>query len=91
MGNGGILVAKTDKKVNYANDLLVEDLSTGKWLKYTIIKNQKNILTNLMCGSKSKKLVFLLNIYILLFLHCFLQYRPHFPHQNQPLNKYHLH
>jgi len=38
MGNGGILVAKTDKKVNKASDLIVEDFSSGKWLKYTTIK-----------------------------------------------------
>jgi len=36
MGNGGILVARTNKKVNNASDLIVEDFSTGKWIKYIV-------------------------------------------------------
>ena len=38
MGNGGILVAKTDKKVNCASDLILEDFSTGKWMEYKVAK-----------------------------------------------------
>ena len=38
MGNGGILVARIHKKVNNTNDLIVEDFSTKKWLKYSIMR-----------------------------------------------------
>ena len=38
MGNCGILVAKAEKKVNKTSDLIVEDFSTGKWLKYKVAK-----------------------------------------------------
>jgi hypothetical protein len=38
MGNGGILVARAEKKVNKTSDLIVEDFSTGKWLKYKVIR-----------------------------------------------------
>jgi hypothetical protein len=38
MGNYGILVAKSEKKVNNASDLFVEDFSTGIWKKYVIAK-----------------------------------------------------
>ena len=38
MGNGGILVAKTEKSINSASDLILEDFSNGKWTKYTAAK-----------------------------------------------------
>ena len=38
MGNGGILVARTEKNVNHVSDLIVEDFSSGKWLKYRVKK-----------------------------------------------------
>ena len=38
MGNGGILVAKVEKNVKYASDIVIEDFSTGEWNKYKIIK-----------------------------------------------------
>jgi len=34
MGNGGILVASTDKEIFSASDLVLEDFSTGKWITY---------------------------------------------------------
>ena len=34
MGNGGILVARTEKEISSASDLLLEDFSTGKWIRY---------------------------------------------------------
>ena len=38
MGNCGILVAKAEKKINNASDLIVEDFSSGKWTKYVVVK-----------------------------------------------------
>lgn len=38
MGNRGILVARAEKKVSNASDLIVEDFSTGKWIRYQIAK-----------------------------------------------------
>ena len=38
MGNGGILVAKAEKRVNNASDLILEDFSNGKWTKYIAAK-----------------------------------------------------
>ncbi|HID25556.1 MAG TPA: serine/threonine protein phosphatase [Thermoplasmata archaeon] len=38
MGNRGILVARAEKKVSNATDLVVEDFSTGRWRKYQIMK-----------------------------------------------------
>lgn len=38
MGNGGILVARAEKKVNKTSDLIIEDFSTGKWLKYKVVR-----------------------------------------------------
>ena len=34
MGNGGILVAKTEKEVSSVKDLFVEDFSSGHWMNY---------------------------------------------------------
>ncbi len=34
MGNGGILVARTEKEISSTSDLILEDFSTGKWINY---------------------------------------------------------
>ncbi len=34
MGNRGILVARTDKKISKASDLVLEDFSSGRWITY---------------------------------------------------------
>jgi predicted phosphodiesterase len=34
MGNGGILVARTEKEMSNASDLILEDFSMGNWIKY---------------------------------------------------------
>lgn len=36
MGNGGVLVARTEKEISDINDLVVEDFSTGEWIKYSV-------------------------------------------------------
>jgi serine/threonine-protein phosphatase 2A catalytic subunit len=36
MGNGGILVARAEKKISEINDLLVEDFSSGHWMNYKV-------------------------------------------------------
>jgi len=38
MGNGGILVVRTNGDVFHASDLLLWDFSTGKWIKYNVVK-----------------------------------------------------
>ena len=38
MGNGGILVARTEKEISSASDLLLEDFSTGQWIKYEVAR-----------------------------------------------------
>ena len=38
MGNGGVLVASVEKNINYASDLVIEDISSGKWRDYKILK-----------------------------------------------------
>lgn len=34
MGNKGILVARAEKEISHAKDLILEDFSTGKWINY---------------------------------------------------------
>lgn len=36
MGNGGILVARSNKAISNINDILLENFSTGEWIKYKI-------------------------------------------------------
>lgn len=36
MGNGGILVARAEKKISGIKDLLVEDFSSGHWMYYKV-------------------------------------------------------
>ena len=36
MGNGGILVARAEKKISGIKDLLVEDFSSGHWMNYRV-------------------------------------------------------
>lgn len=38
MGNRGILVARTDKEISSASDLILEDFSTGEWTEYKAAK-----------------------------------------------------
>lgn len=38
LGNGGILVAKAENRVNNASGLILEDFSNGKWTKYIVSK-----------------------------------------------------
>lgn len=38
MGNGGILVARTDGEISRASDLRLEDFSTGEWVQYELVR-----------------------------------------------------
>jgi len=38
MGNGGILVARTEKEISSASDLILENFSTGEWINYEVAR-----------------------------------------------------
>ncbi|UCD14456.1 MAG: metallophosphoesterase [Thermoplasmatales archaeon] len=38
MGNGGILVARTEKGISSASDVIIEDFSTEEWMSYKVAR-----------------------------------------------------